>query len=367
MGEILRLFVCGDVMPGRGVDQILAHPGDPRLREEYIHDARSYVRAAENAHGWIPRPVSFDWPWGECLWTLDDLAPQVRVINLESSITHAEQFAPEKAVHYRMNPANLPCLAAGEPDACALANNHVLDFGRRGLEQTLDALEGAGLRPVGAGRDAEQAQRPAVVPVGQGRRVLIFAYGAASSGIPSSWAATSQRPGVNFLPDLSEATGELVADRIHASKKPEDIVVVSLHWGANWAEDVPTEQVRFAHRLIDGGADIIHGHSSHHPRPFEVYRNKLILYGCGDFIDDYEGIPGHERFRHNLRVLYFPAVHTDTGELIDLRMVPMRSRRMRLHHASRADSRWLRTFHAGHHLAGRVDVEPDGTIVARGA
>ena len=102
--------------------------------------------------------TGFAWPWGEALRVLDCLAPDVRVINLETSITRSRAFAPGKAVHYRMSPGNLPCLAAARPDACALANNHAFDFGRQGLQDTLDALSGAGLRAVGAGRDAGQGR-----------------------------------------------------------------------------------------------------------------------------------------------------------------------------------------------------------------
>jgi hypothetical protein len=53
-------------------------------------------------------------------------------------------------------------------------------------------------------------------------------------------------------------------------------VVVTIHWGANWGYGVPADQVRFAHRLIDGGISLIHGHSSHHPRRVEVYRGQAI-------------------------------------------------------------------------------------------
>ncbi len=84
---MLTLFLCGDVMPGRGVDQILPHPGDPELRETHAKDARAYVDLAERARGPIPRPVSFCWPWGDALGILHDIAPDVRVINLETSIT----------------------------------------------------------------------------------------------------------------------------------------------------------------------------------------------------------------------------------------------------------------------------------------
>jgi poly-gamma-glutamate capsule biosynthesis protein CapA/YwtB (metallophosphatase superfamily) len=128
----LTLFLCGDVMPGRGVDQILPHPGDPDLREGFADDARAYVALAERANGPIPRPVSFSWPWGGALHVLADVAPDVRVINLETSVTRRAGFAPGKPVHYRMSPENLTCVAVARPDACALANNHVLDFGRLG-------------------------------------------------------------------------------------------------------------------------------------------------------------------------------------------------------------------------------------------
>jgi poly-gamma-glutamate synthesis protein (capsule biosynthesis protein) len=135
---VVTVFACGDVMPGRGVDQILPHPGDPELREPYVRDARAYVDLAEDAHGPIPRPVSFGWPWGDALRVLEEIAPDVRVINLETSITASRGFAPGKAICYRMSPGNVPCVAAARPDVCALANNHVLDFGRRGLLDTLD-------------------------------------------------------------------------------------------------------------------------------------------------------------------------------------------------------------------------------------
>ena len=86
---VVTVFACGDVMPGRGVDQILPHPDDPELREARARDARAYVDLAERAHGPIPRPVSFSWPWGDALQVLDATAPDVRVINLETSITAA--------------------------------------------------------------------------------------------------------------------------------------------------------------------------------------------------------------------------------------------------------------------------------------
>jgi len=364
---LLTLFLCGDVMTGRGVDQVLPHPGDPELRERYAADARAYVRLAERAHGRIPRPAGFAWPWGDALRVLEDAAPDVRVINLETSITRSRDFAPGKAIHYRMSPGNVPCLAAARPDACALANNHVLDFGRRGLQDTLDAVSGAGLRAVGAGRDAGQARRPAAVPVPGGGRVVIFSCGTASSGIPPGWAPAPGRAGIDFLPDLSDATADDLIGRARAAKRPGDVVVVSVHWGSNWGYAVGPEQVRFAHRLIEGGVDLIHGHSSHHPGPVEVFGGKLVLYGCGDCINDYEGITGYERYRGDLRLLYFASLHPDTGTLAALRMAPMQARKLRLHRAPQADARWLATAmeRASTRFGSRVGLQPDGLLALR--
>jgi poly-gamma-glutamate capsule biosynthesis protein CapA/YwtB (metallophosphatase superfamily) len=127
-----------------------------------MREATAYVALAEAASGPVPRPVDPAWPWGEALGVLGDLAPDVRLINLETSITRSGDFAPGKQVHYRMNPANIGCLTVARPDVCALANNHVLDFGRRGLAETLDTLAGAGLPVAGAGRDVVTARRAVV-------------------------------------------------------------------------------------------------------------------------------------------------------------------------------------------------------------
>jgi poly-gamma-glutamate capsule biosynthesis protein CapA/YwtB (metallophosphatase superfamily) len=361
---LLTLFLCGDVMPGRGVDQVLPHPGDPQLRESYAGDARVYLHLAQRANGPIPRPVSFSWPWGDALQVLDDVAPDIRVINLETSVTRSADFAPGKLVHYRMSPDNLPCVAAARPDVCALANNHVLDFGRTGLRDTLDALAGAGLAWAGAGRDAEHARKPVAVPVQGGIRAVVFSCGTPSSGIPAGWAATARQSGVDFLPDLSDATADDVISRVRAAKQPGDIVVLSVHWGSNWGYRVGADQVRFAHRLIDGGVDLIHGHSSHHPRPIEVYKGKLVLYGCGDCIDDYEGISGHEKYRDDLRLLYFASVAPGTGKLETLRMVPMQARKMRLCRAQAADSDWLATMleRISRHFGSRIERRPAGAL-----
>lgn len=362
----ITLFLAGDVMTGRGVDQILPHPSAPELHEAHIRDARDYVRLAEEANGPISRPVDPAYIWGDALGELARVAPDVRIVNLETSVTRSDDYWKGKGIHYRMHPANVPCLTAAGIDVCALANNHVLDYGAAGVEETLDTLAAAGMRSAGAGRSRDEARRPAVVQV-PGGRVIVFSFGTETSGVPPDWAATAERAGVDFLPDLSEPAAAACVERVRGVKRARDVAVVSIHWGSNWGYDIPGAFVRFAHHLVDGGVDIVHGHSSHHPRPVEIYRGKLVLYGCGDFVTDYEGIPGYEHFRDDLVLMYVADVDRDSGRLLRLRMTPMQIRKMRLTSATRADAEWLgqTMSRVSRDFGVRVQPHPDGYLVVR--
>ena len=361
----LTLFVAGDVMTGRGIDQVLPRPGDPELREELVHDARRYVALAEAVNGPIPRPVATSWPWGDALSVLDEAQPDVRIINVETSLTRSGDFAPGKPVHYRMHPDNVECLTVARPDVCVLANNHVLDFGQTGLTETLATLDDAGLAHTGAGRNVQEAQRPAVAVVG-GRRVVVHAVGTRSSGVPPGWAATPDRGGVAYLPDLSAAGADVLVARVRQAARPGDVVVVSVHAGSNWGYDVSGRYARFARRLVDGGVDVVHGHSSHHPRPREVYRGRPNLYGCGDLVNDYEGIGGFESFRSELRLLYLVTLDAETHMLTRLRMVPVRARRLRLERVTGPDAVWLQRTMAtiSRDYGTTVELGPDGSLLA---
>jgi poly-gamma-glutamate synthesis protein (capsule biosynthesis protein) len=340
--SLVTLFLCGDVMTGRGIDQILPHPGDPRLHESYLRSALGYVELADARSGPIPRPVDFAYIWGDALAEFARLAPDVKIVNLETAITTSDDDWPDKEIHYRMSPANVPCLTAARIDCCALANNHVLDWGYAGLQETLDTLRGAGVETAGAGRSAAEAETPAVMEVEGKGRVAVFAFGSETSGIPREWGAAADSPGVNLLRDFSEDTIQKIARQVRDVKQPGTIVIMSVHWGSNWGYRVPPAQRAFAHRLIDdAGVDVVHGHSSHHPRAMEIYRDRPILYGCGDLLTDYEGIGGYERFRGDLGLMYFPVLDSRTGRLERFAMTPTRLRRFRLTRASEAEALWL--------------------------
>jgi poly-gamma-glutamate synthesis protein (capsule biosynthesis protein) len=361
MNRPLTLFLCGDIMTGRGIDQVLPHSCPPHLYEPNATSALDYVALAERAHGPIPRPMAYADLWGEALRVLERARPDARIVNLETSITLSENAEP-KGINYRMHPDNVLVLTAAGVGCCVLANNHMLDWGLEGLEETLRTLRGTGVRVAGAGNDLAAASAPAALAVnGGGARVLVFGFGTRDSGIPDRWGAEPARPGVRLLRDLSTATVEQIAREVTASRRPGDLVVASIHWGPNWGFDIPRSQRRFAQALVDAGAaDVVHGHSSHHPKAIEIYRERLILYGCGDFLNDYEGIGGYGEFRGDLVLMYLPAFDP-AGRLARLELVPLQIRGFRLRRPSAGDRAWLRRAldrecrRFGHHLAERDD------------
>jgi len=351
-------------MTGRGIDQILPHPGNSVLYEPYLHDAREYVRLAEKANGPILRPVGYDYIWGDVLPEFDGARTDVRIVNLETSITTCNDHWPDKAIHYRMHPLNIGCITAAGIDCCCLANNHVLDWGYDGLAETLQTLNAAGVAYAGAGRNASEAASPAVLGFAGKGRVLVFSFGSTTSGIPRQWGATKERPGVNLLKDLSKETARATASRMRDYKDSGDATIASIHWGSNWSYNIPDDQIRFAHLLIEGGVDVVHAHSSHHVKAIEAYRDRLILYGCGDFLNDYEGIGGYEAYRSDLPLMYLATLDPQDGKLLEARFVPMQIKRLRLNQAVATDAKWLCDLlnRLGAPFGTRVQMEGDNRM-----
>ena len=337
----IRLLLVGDVMTGRGIDQILPCPSRPRLYEDYVRSAEDYVALAEDRHGAIPRRTPPSYIWGDALAEIARGAPDLRIVNLETAVTRAGRPAP-KGINYRMHPGNVGCLSAFGIDCCVLANNHVLDWGAPGLAETLETLETAGIGTAGAGRNRRAARAPATLPLPDKGRVLVYGLALTSSGVPAHWAAGARRAGINHFDDADPAISEDLARRLAHDRRPGDVVVCSIHWGPNWGYGIDERHRALAHALIGCGADVIHGHSSHHPKAFEIHDDRLILYGCGDFINDYEGIAGHEEYRPDLTVAYLVTLDAGSGAFADLLMLPFQTSRFRLATPARQDIDWLR-------------------------
>ncbi len=359
----IRLFLCGDLMTGRGIDQILHSPCDPRLHEGYAQSAMDYIGFAEAVSGPIPRNVSPSYIWGAALEQFDRARPDARIVNLETAITHSDDFVP-KGINYRMSPANADCLDAARIDCCVLANNHVLDWGQAGLLDTLASLrKGASRRSGRAGLSPRRARPPcwtfpakAAWPCSRSaaQRAACPAIGPQREPLQASV----------FCPISLVAVRSASWIRSGRAREQFDIAVVSLHWGSNWGYDIAEDQRAFAHSLIDNaGVSIVYGHSSHHPRGIEVYRGRLILYGCGDFLNDYEGIRGHEDYRGDLALMYFVDLMPD-GSLAGVELVPLRIRRFQLTDPTREETEWVqRTLDRESAKFGtHVRLKPDGRL-----
>jgi len=173
----ITLFMCGDVMTGRGIDQVLPHPSNPLIYEPYMRSAKGYVELAEKANGPILQPVDFSYIWGDALEEFERVLPDLRMINLETSVTKSDDYRKGKGINYRMNPENIHCIAAAKIDCCSLANNHVLDWGYKGLIETLETLKKANVKGAGAGQNLMEAETPAVMDVQGKGRVVVFSFG----------------------------------------------------------------------------------------------------------------------------------------------------------------------------------------------
>jgi len=320
-----RMMLSGDVMLGRGVDMLRPTHCKPVIYESYMKNAERYVSLAEREQGKrFSRLVGPGYVWGELLEDIH--SADLRLINLETTVTTHKEPYPDKGINYRMHPKNIDALQTAKIECCVLANNHVLDWRIPGLLETLHTLKAANISTAGAGQDSEEATSPACLKASNGRDVLVFGLGSITSGVPPDWAATDSRPGLAYHnPDshdekvVAEDIKKLVRRQLgKMSLKDRPIVVVSIHWGPNWGYGVDKWQRRLARALVQiAGVDVVYGHSSHHPMGIELIDGKLVLYGCGDLLNDYEGITGqgHEIYRPELALLYFPTIGKDVANL----------------------------------------------------
>jgi poly-gamma-glutamate capsule biosynthesis protein CapA/YwtB (metallophosphatase superfamily) len=224
-----------------------------------------------------------------------------------------------------------------------------------------------GIKSAGAGRNLLQANAPAVLEIEGKGRVIVFSFASVTSGVPRNWAATHEVAGVNLLPDFGEVTVGRIADQVAHVKQLGDVIIVSIHWGPNWGYEIPEEHRRFAHALVDQAhVSVVHGHSSHHPKAIEIYKNQPILYGCGDFLNDYEGIRGYEEFRGDLTLMYFAGFNSLTGQLVDLELVPLQMRRFQLVPASASDILWLTRIldRESSRFGAHITLKTDGRLTA---
>ena len=284
---MITVALAGDVMLGRGVNEAL-------------------------------RTLGSEEPWGDVLPLLT--SADLRIVNLECAITDHKQpwTRTPKVFHFRADPSAIEVLRTAGIDGCSLANNHTLDFEEQGLLDTLEHLESAGIPYAGAGRDQEEATQPVLFRASPDHadRVALLAF----TDNEPPFAAGPDRPGTNYLPVSLEPE---VLRRVEVAittvqEAGADTVIFSNHWGPNMVQRPNDLFRRFAHAVMDRGADVYYGHSAHIFQGVEIYRGKPILYDTGDFIDDYAVDP---KLRNDRSFLF--KVSLEEGEFRRLELFPV--------------------------------------------
>ncbi|MDE0369417.1 MAG: CapA family protein [bacterium] len=201
----------------------------------------------------------------------DDLT----VINMECAVSDLGDPVP-KAFNFRCDPAALPSALEAGVDVANLANNHALDFGREALVDSVANLRAAGIHPVGAGSDYEEAYRPALLEI-RGWKIAVLGFGGVLS--TRSWLATEDRPGI--------ASGDDRADMVAAVERAAeiaDLVIVTIHWGMQLDTQPRPDDIAHAEAMVAAGADIIFGHHQHRVGPLGEIDGKPVAWGLGHIV-----------------------------------------------------------------------------------
>ena len=196
--------------------------------------------------------------------------------NFENPVLEDAVYHPE-APTFNGDLRLLPILTQAGIDGVTLANNHILDAGFPGLEETLGHLDDAGISYAGAGADLDATREPMIFDLG-GIEVGVLSY----QGVPSyEWAwATEEFPGTAPLQE------DVVREDIGRLRPEVDLLVVMPHWGIEYTAPPEPEQVDLAHAMVDAGADLVVGDHAHWAKGIEVYDGKPVFYGTGNFLFD---------------------------------------------------------------------------------
>ena len=235
--------------------------GDVNLDPTYIPNLR--------IHGY-----AYAWSGLRGLFRRDDLT----VVNLECAVSTLGTPEP-KDFTFRGDPAALPAMRRAGVEVASLGNNHSGDFGPKALIDTRRNLVRAGIAPVGAGADLNEATKPALFEI-DGWKVAVLGFGGV---FPTyDWFAGPDHPGM--------ASGDHIPTMVRAVKAADrvaDLVIVSIHWGVELDLRPRPEDVERAHAMIDAGADAIFGHHAHRLQPMGVYKGRPIFWGLGNFVWPY--------------------------------------------------------------------------------
>ena len=245
--DSILIGITGDVMIGRLVDKVMEV------------NPPSYI-------------------WGDTLPLIT--STDFNLFNLEAALTTCKEEV-FKVFNFKADPNRVESLLLAKTSLVNLANNHSLDYTEKGLIETLGVLDKANIPHVGAGINIEDAKKAHITNV-HGINIGIIGLTDNEPG----WKAGITNPGTNYVEIVQEAL-EDVKRQVTELKKKVDILILTIHWGPNMRQRPPQHFIDFAHALIEAGVDIFHGHSAHIFQGMEIYKNRVIFYDTGDFIDDY--------------------------------------------------------------------------------
>jgi poly-gamma-glutamate capsule biosynthesis protein CapA/YwtB (metallophosphatase superfamily) len=253
----------------------------------------------------------------------------LNIVNLETTLTNSNKRV-FKIFNFRASPDKIKSLTEANISIVNLANNHILDFAEEGLIETLETLEAAGIKYVGAGENIHEASKPVILSK---KNISIGVLGLTDN--EPGWKAGAFTSGVNYINISNKNDRNQALLNIDQLRKKTDIVIVSIHWGPNMKE-VPNKRfIDFAHEMIQHGADIIHGHSAHNFQGIEVCDQKHIFYDTGDFVDDYVVHPDLKN-DHS----FFYRVEVDKAGVIKTELIPVLISNCQVNLATEEDSKW---------------------------
>ncbi|RJQ28746.1 CapA family protein [Candidatus Parcubacteria bacterium] len=240
----LSLLFVGDIMLSRAIDKkIIEHADDARF--PFLLSSEK-ITQADIAMGNLEGPIS------------------------ENGSNQGSIYS------FRARPMVVGGLQYAGFDIVTLANNHMFDWGRRALLDTMHILTNANILYTGAGKDYVDANELKIIR----KNGFVAGFLAYTNLYPPSLFATQDKAGI------SEYNEEYIKKYIHQQKNSVDLLIVSLHWGEEYKTNSTDEQKRIAREFIDAGADIIIGHHPHVPQEIEEYKGKWIAYSLGNFVFD---------------------------------------------------------------------------------
>lgn len=207
----------------------------------------------------------------------------IRVATLESAIGDSYPFDYEKMCNPEWRNIvfspnrSLAKLSKLHIDVVALANNHIYDLGAEGLNNVIDLLDRAGISYCGAGKNIEEASKPAVVSI-KGKKIAFLSYMVYFEGWRAPHPASKDRPGLNIF-DLKSAVKD-----IKIAKSKYDYVFILPHWGTEYSYWPTQEDVYYSRQLLKAGADGIFGSHAHVVQPYITIKKKPVFFGMGNFL-----------------------------------------------------------------------------------